>query len=330
MDSSALNLGESSRQQNPPGPTGNDAPGQIIGSATARAPGVCGELVQGMLGEAYFLVTCPVDFFSRVQVQVFQDGAKGVPNDVAKIAVPEGCSKSAAALSATLVYLGKEDLSAKLSINNPIPRSKGMGSSSADLAAAIAATGLALGVELSPQAIAEIALTVEPTDGVMFPGIALFDHREGSIAETLGPAPPMEIVALDFGGTVDTLEFNAVDRRAKWRSIEAETKSALELVRAGLEQGDPALVGRGSTVSALASQEVLPKPRLSSVNQFAQDVGAVGVNVGHSGTIIGVLLDARQRRGKSTFHQARKRFPEAEMVHHFRLLGGGVQRVPAP
>jgi len=322
MDSSALNLGGPSRQQNPPRPTGNDVPEQIIGSATVRAPGVCGELVQGMLGEAYFLVTCPVDFFSRVQVQLFQDGPK--------MAAPDGCSKSVAALGATLVYLGKGDLSAKLSINNPIPRSKGMGSSSADVAATIAATSLALGVELSPQAIAEIALSVEPTDGVMFPGIALFDHREGSMAETLGPAPPMEIVALDFGGTVDTLEFNAVDRRAKWRSIEAETRSALELVRAGLEQGDPALVGRGSTVSALASQEVLPKPRLSAVNQFAQDVGAVGVNVGHSGTIIGVLLDARERRGKSTFHQARKRFPEAEMVHHFRLLGGGVQRVQTP
>ena len=322
MDSSASNLAGPSRQQNPPGPTGDDALEQIIGSATARAPGVCGELVQGMLGEAYFLVTCPVDFFSRVQVQLFQHGPK--------MAAPDGCSKSVAALGATLVYLGKGDLSAKLSINNPIPRSKGMGSSSADVAATIAATGLALGVELSPQAIAEIALSVEPTDGVMFPGIALFDHREGSMAETLGPAPPMEIVALDFGGTVDTLEFNAVDRRAKWRSIEAETNEALELVRTGLEQSDPALVGRGSTISALASQEVLPKPRLSAVNQFAQEVGAVGVNVGHSGTIIGVLLDARQRRGKSTFHQARKRFPEAEMVHHFRLLGGGVQRVQAP
>jgi hypothetical protein len=39
-------------------------------------------------------------------------------------------------------------------------------------------------------------------------------------------------------------------------------------------------------------------------------------------------LDARQRKGKSTFRQAREAFPEAEMVHHFRLLGGGLQPVP--
>ena len=77
-----------------------------------------------------------------------------------------------------------------------------MGSSSADVTATIAATGLALGVELPPETIASIALSVEPSDGVMFPGIALHDHLEGSLVELLGPPPPMEIVALDFGGTV--------------------------------------------------------------------------------------------------------------------------------
>ena len=63
--------------------------------------------------------------------------------------------------------------------------------------------------------------------------------------------------------------------------------------------------------------------------EFAESVGAVGVNVGHSGTIMGVLLDARERRGKSTYHKAKEAFPDADAVYHFRLLGGGVQRVAA-
>jgi L-threonine kinase len=203
-----------------------------------------------------------------------------------------------------------------------------MGSSTADVAATIAGTGLALGVELAPEVVARIAVSVEPTDGVMFLGVTLFDHREGRITETLGPPPPMEIVALDFGGVVDTVEFNKVDRRSLWESVQPETSHALELVRSGVEKGDPGLVGQGSSISAIASQHVLPKPHLAAVQDFAKDVGAVGVNVGHSGTIIGVLLDARQRRSKSTFRQAREAFPEAEMVHHFRLLGGGLQPVP--
>ena len=302
-------------------PSGAPVPkGTLVGRATVRSPGVCGELVQGMLDEGYFLVTCPVDFFSRVRVELYRGGPG--------VAGPPDCPKAAAAVRATLGLLGQEKLSARLTVSNPIPRSKGLGSSSADVTAAIAATALALDRELRPREIARLALSVEPTDGVMFPGIALFDHREGKLVEELGPPPPMEIVALDFGGTVDTLEFNQVDRRPMWRSIEEPTAQALDLVRQGLRQGDPWLVGRGASISSQASQQVHFKPQLPQVMEFAQAVGAVGVCVGHSGTIIGVLLDAQERRGKSTFRRARETFPEAEMVHHFRMLGGGMRVVP--
>lgn len=297
---------------------------ELVGSATVRAPGVCGELVQGIQEGVYFLVTCPVDFFSRVRVDLYSDGAKG---DTTKVEAPADCPKAVEALLATLEHLDRGGLAARITVGSPIPRSKGMGSSTADVAATIAGTGLALGVDLAPEVVARIALSVEPTDGVMFPGVALFDHREGRTAETLGPPPPMEIVALDFGGAVDTVEFNKVDRRSLWESVQQETSQALELVRSGVEKGDPVLVGQGSSISAIASQQVLPKPHLAAVQDFANNVGAVGVNVGHSGTIIGVLLDARQRRGKSTFRQAREAFPEAQVVHHFRLMGGGLQAV---
>ena len=294
-------------------------PGAPIGAATVRAPGACGELVQGMLDGVHFLVTCPIDFFARAQVTLYDNGP-GVEG-------PVECPKAVAALSATLAHLGRKGIGASLTIQNPIPKSKGMGSSSADVAATIAATALALDIQLAPETMVSIALSVEPSDGIMFPGIALLDHREGRILETLGPPPPMEIVALDFGGTVDTLEFNAMDRRDQWRSIQAEVDEALSLVKAGIQNSDPESLGRGATISARASLRVLPKPMLQPVLEFAEAAGAVGVNVGHSGTIIGVLLDARQRRGKSVFRSAKESFPEAEMVHHFRLLGGGVRPV---
>ncbi len=306
----------------------------MIGSATVRVPGVCGELVQGMLDDDYYLVTCPIDFFSRVQVDVFPsgsmiEGSAGVGSPVASPAVvgPENSPKAMAAVSATLAHLGREDLSARLAISNPIPRGKGMGSSSADVVAAIAATGLALDQELTPEAVGRLALMEEPTDGVMFPGIALFDHRHGRLMEELGPPPPMEIVALDFGGTVDTVEFNQEDRRSLWQSLRPETDRALELVRQGVKDADPKTLGRGATISSEANQRVLLKPQLPDVLRFAQSLEAAGVTVGHSGTIIGVLLDAKERRGKSVFRQAKESFPNAEAVLHFRLLGGGVQRV---
>ena len=294
---------------------------RLLGSATVRAPGVCGELAQGVIEGIHFLVTCPVDFYSRVKVDIYSDGPG--------VEAPQDCDKAAAAVRRTLFQLKNAKVRAKLTINNPIPRGKGMASSSADLAAAIAATGLALGEEISPYQIAQIALSIEPTDGIMIPGVALFDHRAGIIRESLGPPPPMEIVALDLGGTVDTVQFNMVDRFQRWQSVDEQTGEALRLLRRGIEEQDPALVGRGASISAEASQTVLAKPRLAEVKEFAESVGAVGVNVGHSGTIMGVLLDARERRGKSTYHKALSAFPDAESVYHFRLLGGGVQRVDA-
>ena len=288
-------------------------------AAAARAPGVCGELVQGMLGNDYFLVTCPVDFFARVRVELH--------SDFAGIAAPPDRPKTAAAVAQTLAYLNRPDLGARVSVSNPIPRGKGMGSSSADLAAAIAATGLALGVTLPPAEIARIALQVEPTDGVMFPGIALFDHRNGALVEELGRPMPLEIIALDFGGAVDTVAFNQTDRQAQWQAIQPQTNTALDLVRRGLAQGNPRLLGRGAFLSAAASQQILFKPRLPDVVRFAETVNAGGVNVAHSGVLIGILLDAQERRGRSIFRQARQAFPDAAAIHHLRLISGGIQPV---
>ena len=69
------------------------------------------------------------------------------------------------------------------------------------------------------------------------------------------------------------------------------------------------------------------KNELPEVMDFSDRMGAVGVNVAHSGTVIGILLDARQRRGLSVYKQAQRTFPQAESMQHFRLLAGGIRRV---
>ena len=290
-----------------------------IGSATARAPGVCGVLAQGAIGEMHFSVTCPVDFFSRVRVDLTADGPG--------VAATEGCEKTVAAVRRTLMHLRRARVRADVRVSSPIPRGRGLGSSSADLSAAIAATALALGEELSPYDIAQIALSIEPTGGVMMPGLALFDHRAGMVRESLGPPPPMEIVALDFGGSSRSGFFNLSDRPQRWHGVNGETAEALNLIRRGVAEKSPALVGRGATIASQAGSHVQPRPRLEEVAAFAREVGAVGVNGGQSEGVTGILLDATQRRGKSTYIKAKEAFPDAETIYHFRMLGGGVQTV---
>ncbi len=300
--------------------------GDVIGTATALAPGTCGELVQGMTGGVDFLVTCPINQFSRATVTLKRDAAAD-PDD--RVRGVDHLPKTRQAVAATLARL--EDcisvpgLAAEVSVVNPIPPGKGMGSSSADITAAVWAAGKAAGVSLPPETIAEIALSVEPTDGVMFPGVALFDHRQGRIAQSLGMPPPLEVIVIDPGGQVDTLEFNRVDRSEQWQSVSIATEEALELVREGIRRSDAELVGRGATISARAGRPDAAGPLVERAAQFAADIGAVGVNVAHSGTVVGILLDARKRHSKPALRRASEAFGDAESVQHFRVIGGGVR-----
>ena len=225
-----------------------------VGSATVRAPGVCGVLVQGVLGDMPFSVSCPVDFFSRVRVDLNADGPG--------VTATDGCEKTIAAVRRTLSHLRQAKVRAEVRVSSPIPRARGMGSSSADLSAAIAATALALGKELSPYDIAQIALSIEPSGGVMMPGLSLFDHRAGMVRETIGPPPPMEIVALDFG---DSPRSSLDGSSHQWRWVDESTGEALALIRRGVAEKSPALVGRGATVAAEAAVSIDPRPRLDEV-----------------------------------------------------------------
>ena len=304
--------------------------GDVIGSATAATPGTCGELVQGMTGGAHFLVTCPINQFSRATATLRVGEYERPEASVSGIDhLPKARQAVAATLEKFAPNLGIANLTAEVAITNPIPAGKGMGSSSADITAAVSAVATAAGQPFSPEAIAKIALSVEPTDGVMFPGIALIDHRCGSVAESLGPPPPMEVIVIDTGGAVDTLEFNRVDRTALWKRVAGRTDEALELVREGIRRGDPELVGRGATVSARAGHLPETSEWVERAEAFADEQGVAGINVAHSGTVVGILLDARQRRSKPVYRRALEAFADAESVQHFRVIGGGVRESSA-
>ncbi len=120
------------------------------------------------------------------------------------VAGPTNAPKARRAVALTLDFLGRRDLDARLNLDSSLPRAKGMASSTADVAAAIGATAAALGTSFGPRQQADLALAVEPSDGVMLPGIALFDHLGGRIAQSLGQPPAMRVLALEFGDEIDT------------------------------------------------------------------------------------------------------------------------------
>lgn len=287
--------------------------------ATVRVPGSCGELIQGMMDGVYFHVTCPVDMYSEVEVKLSQD-IQGIEHSPQR-------TKAAQAVSHTLAFLHRSNLGARLEIKSPIPVGKGMASSTADVAGAIVATSMALGERLDPNDVARIALSIEPTDGTIFPGIVAFDHRQGRICLALGEAPPVEIVVLDFGGEVDTVRFNQVDRTPALRALEPEIREAFELVREGIHSANLELVGRGATMSTRVNQHLLPKPEIEKVIALAREVGALGVNTAHSGTVSGILLDKHHHQARDVLDFVVARLPALERAFVCSLTGGGVQEV---
>ena len=53
-------------------------------------------------------------------------------------------------------------------------------------------------------------------------------------------------------------------------------------------------LGEATTLSALASQLILPKPGLNALLNIVEGMGLYGVNVAHSGSVVGLLLDRHQ------------------------------------
>ena len=292
-------------------------PRGIVGRCSASAPGTCGELAQGLLDGVLCMVTCPIDMYSVATVEVFE-GQEGISG-------PTDAPKACRAARATLDHFHKAGLAGRLWLDSPLPRGKGMASSTADVSAAIVATARATGVEASPDLVAEIALSVEPSDGIMIPDIAVFDHRKGTVAKTLGMPPPMRIVVLDFGGSVDTQEFNRVDRDDVLKALEPRTAEAVSLIEDGIRRGDPLRIGRGATISAVANQEMLFNPHLADVLELSRQTGAVGVNVAHSGTVIGMLLPESESLAEDAVAAAKNQLAGLQSATHCRLVGGGVR-----
>lgn len=284
----------------------------LVLRGTATAPGTCGELVQGTIEGDPFLITCPIDLWSEVTVELGQWGEHS-----------RELEKSYRALQMTLDYLGQPANLGSIKRNSLLPASKGMASSSADIAATCLATARAFGQELAAEIIAKIATSIEPSDGIMFPGIIICNHLTGEVKEYLGPAPPLKLIIADPGGTVDTILFNhRKDLASKNLQKEPMVRQATDLVTKGLLTRDWEMLGRGASISAQANQVILPKPYLAQWLKWASDLQAMGVLVAHSGTVMGMLMHPDRVPAEEAAQYIRQKRPTWQVWQTAMVSGG--------
>jgi L-threonine kinase len=256
----------------------------VSDSVDASCHASFGELLQGMLPDGgHFLVTLPIDLHSRASFSV-------APH-IRELSVwPETSWKARDCVTALLRRYGLP-LQGQLRLASDIPRGKGLAGSTADLVAACRAVARRYGLPLDLDAIETTLRAIEPSDGVMHEGVVAYRHRESRLHEYLGPVPSLTLVAIDEGGEVETLAHNARDidysdaQRDEYAGLLAQLRSALE-------RDDIAALGAVATHSALLNQRVAPKRRLDAMTNIASEIRAAGVVTAHSGTYLGIMIDA--------------------------------------
>ncbi len=255
--------------------------GVDVRAGTDTAFGTFGELLQGMLPDGTdFLVTFPIARAANAWFRLEPSGPVRVfPSHKGK------------ALRLTEMLLADAGVAGggTLVLDSDLPVGKGLASSSADLVATARAVGGVLGLDTSPAALEGWLRQIEPTDGVMYPGVVAFEHRNVRLRGYLGTLPQLTVLAVDEGGQVDTVAFNHRPKPYA-RADRSEYARLLADLSDAVAAGDLATVGAIATRSAVLNQQLQPKRNLDELGRIAREVGALGVVCAHSGTMIGILL----------------------------------------
>ncbi|WP_251453926.1 GHMP kinase [Veillonella intestinalis] len=258
-----------------------------------RAPGTCGEFLQGSIDGQPFLVTCPINRYSYALSEVkqplrpyfcsLQPKAALAAQQVKRLLMNERPFDS--------VMWSQETPGPTVYVRSDIVQGKGMASSSADISVAAMATALAHGRPLTLEELKDICLSIEPSDASFYPGVVQFDYISGVITEPLGQCPPMKIMIFDEGGEIDTVAFNAqVGLHDLIAEKEPYILESLALFKEGLAQHNVSLIGQAATLSAFANQRILYKPLLYEFHEIGNHFNSVGTIIAHSGTIMGLLF----------------------------------------
>jgi L-threonine kinase len=285
--------------------------------AEACCPASCGELLQGWISGSEKLISCPIDWFSTVEV------CDGTPEHYERPRMRQMVKAVLhhydlpKALSQTL----------RIRFDSTIPVAKGLASSTADIAATAIATANHLKKKLSEVELAQLCIAIEPTDSTIFTDLTLFDHNQGKIEQSYCWAPNIDILILESPIQLNTADYHHIDRRQKLLdSSPALANAWLQFQQSVITKNHHEL-GKAATISAQASQHILPKPAFGYLFNLIDKYSLFGLNVAHSGTIVGLMMDRHQHDiEKITNDVVHSQINHYYPRHHLvKMTNGGVR-----
>lgn len=246
-------------------------------------PASCGEFVQGFVNKEEYLSSYAIDLYSTAVVEEkLEDIILG----------PRKSRKAIEMVFENFNIPIQESKNISLNINSQIPTGKGMASSTADIGATIRATLSLIEKEMTSEEISKLAARIEATDSIFIEDVNIFNPLSGEVIKYLGNLKNAKVLILEPNRTLNTKRI-----RSKPNYMETKLKNqilineAFYLLEDGIRKNDLNLVGKACTISSLANENIHKKVGLNEIIEISKNYGAYGVNVAHSGTVMGILLD---------------------------------------
>ncbi|MGL5642062.1 MAG: cobalamin biosynthesis protein [Paraclostridium sp.] len=247
-------------------------------------PASCGEFVQGMIKEKEYLSSYAIDKYSRVTLEEKLED------------INKGPLKARKAIEEVVKHFNlpkKEIKNISIGINSDIPISKGMASSTADIGAAIRATLNLIGKDLDEYEISKLATKIEPTDSIYIKENTIFNPLDASVIKKIGCLDEGKVLILEPN---DRLSTKHIRKKENYQKLKKQNKYIIEyafkLLEQGIQSKDLNLIGQACNISSIANENIHKKKYLNEIIDISKEYGACGVNIAHSGTVIGILLEA--------------------------------------
>ena len=244
----------------------------------AEVPATMGEWVQGWIDGRECLVSLAVDWRGHVTLCGGFSGRAG--------------GKALRAFEAAkLRFLGRDMSACSVDVSNPYPVSRGFATSTMDIAGVFAVSAAYAGERISDEELFSLCVGLEPSDGIMFEGLAFVDHLNGELIERLPSPPEMEMVVLAPEAMLDTMDYRSNERAVSAvRELSRESENAYRHLKKGLLSGDARTVAEAASLSAALQQTVIPKPEWDVLLKAKESFCAIGVAAAHSGTASALLF----------------------------------------
>ena len=282
-------------------------------------PGSCGEFFQGRIGNDNLLISCPINRFSTVSVSLKKD-FRGIKAN-------KKLTKSLFAVEKFLKRSKQRNLGLELEFQSELLSAKGMGSSTADITAAVSAVMILINDKINWKLLKDILISIEPTDSTPWPGLTLFDYRKAKILQLLGLPPALDILIFSEKGIVDTIKFNENLDSAKinYNEHENKLKESIRMIKEGVIKREAEKIGSASIISAKLHQQIYERSYLEAIiSLIKKNNGVYGLNIAHSGTVFGILVN-KNRSYFNLIQEINHNFQEINYLYRAEVVGGGIR-----